>query len=192
MFIIVVAQFLTIINFFNPFKPFNPFLTAFYNLTLKLATLQPTTTWKVFKYRVFFWSVFSCIRTEYVDLWGLLENTDQNKLCIWTIFTQCTLKVLHKWPHTNVMSIFCSKHKWYEIQKCAGIIKFVFCLYTYIFIHGDIFWTHWIRRDHKVVEYSILSKMSETIKFLSKNICKWKYAAFVSYFLARCVIFHPF
>ena len=43
----------------------------------------------------FFWSVFSCIRTEYWDLrskspysvW-IQENTEQKKLRIWTLFTQ--------------------------------------------------------------------------------------------------------
>ena len=34
------------------------------------------TLWKVSKYRVFFWSI-------------LRENTDQKKLRIWTLFTQC-------------------------------------------------------------------------------------------------------
>ena len=34
--------------------------------------------------RNFFWSVFSCIRTEY----GMRENTDQKKLRTWTHLTQ--------------------------------------------------------------------------------------------------------
>ena len=49
--------------------------------------------------RSFFWSVFSRIRTEYRDLLRkspysvrLRENTDQKKLRIWTLFTQC-------WPY---------------------------------------------------------------------------------------------
>ena len=33
----------------------------------------------------FLWSVFSCLRIEY----GTQENTDQRKLRIWTLFTQC-------------------------------------------------------------------------------------------------------
>ena len=40
--------------------------------------------------RSYFWSVFSCLRTEYGDLRskstysvGIPENTDQEKLCIW-------------------------------------------------------------------------------------------------------------
>ena len=48
--------------------------------------------------RSFFWSVFSCIRTEYGD-WRskspysvqIQENADQKKFRIWTLFTQCDL-----------------------------------------------------------------------------------------------------
>ena len=43
----------------------------------------------------FFWSVFCSIQTKYGDLprkspysVRILENTDQKKLCIWTLFTQ--------------------------------------------------------------------------------------------------------
>ena len=49
--------------------------------------------------RSFFWSVFSCIRTEYGDfriksLYSvrIQENTDQKKLHIWTLFTQCCIR----------------------------------------------------------------------------------------------------
>ena len=49
----------------------------------------------------FFCSVFSRIRTEYGEIWsifpysvGILENTDQKKLCIWTHFTQWLLHLL--------------------------------------------------------------------------------------------------
>ena len=49
--------------------------------------------------RSFFWSVFSCFRTEYGDLLRkspysvrTQENTDQKKLRIWIIFTQCSLQ----------------------------------------------------------------------------------------------------
>ena len=50
--------------------------------------------------RSYFWSVFSCIRTEYgeilrispysVRMW---ENTDQEKLRIWTLLTLCWSKL---------------------------------------------------------------------------------------------------
>ena len=46
--------------------------------------------------RSLFWSIFSCIRTEYGDLFRkspysalIQKNTDQKKHCIWTLFTQC-------------------------------------------------------------------------------------------------------
>ena len=46
--------------------------------------------------RSFFWSVFSVIRTGYRDLRSkspysvqIRENTDQKKLRIWALFTQC-------------------------------------------------------------------------------------------------------
>ena len=48
--------------------------------------------------RTFFWSVFSGTRAEYGHLLRkspysvrIRENTDQKKLRIWTIFTQCLL-----------------------------------------------------------------------------------------------------
>ena len=48
--------------------------------------------------RSFLWSLFSCIRTEYGDLWSkspysvqMQENTDQKKLRIWTLFAQWML-----------------------------------------------------------------------------------------------------
>ena len=37
--------------------------------------------------RIFFWSVFSCIQTEY-GYFRTQENTDLRKLLIWTLFTQ--------------------------------------------------------------------------------------------------------
>ena len=47
--------------------------------------------------RSFLWSVFSCIRTEYGDFrkspysFRIQENTDQKKLHIWTLLTQCAI-----------------------------------------------------------------------------------------------------
>ena len=53
--------------------------------------------------RSYFCSVFSCIRTEYEDLWSkslysvrMQENTDQKQLRIWTLFTQCSTIALIK------------------------------------------------------------------------------------------------
>ena len=46
--------------------------------------------------RSFFWSVFSCTRTEYGDLLQksrysvrIQENTRKKKIRVWTLFTQC-------------------------------------------------------------------------------------------------------
>ena len=51
---------------------------------------------KCVQIRSFFWSVFSHIRTEYGEIRSISpysvqmrENTDQKKLRIWTLFTQC-------------------------------------------------------------------------------------------------------
>ena len=51
---------------------------------------------KCVQIRNFFWSVFSRIRTEYGEIRSISpysvrmrENTDQKKLRIWTLFTQC-------------------------------------------------------------------------------------------------------
>ena len=48
--------------------------------------------------RSLIWSVFSCIRTEYRDLWSksshsaqIRESADQRKLRIWALFTQCQI-----------------------------------------------------------------------------------------------------
>ena len=49
--------------------------------------LTQLTAWKVCKYGFFFWSVFSCVQTEY-EYFRTQENTDQRKLLIWTLFTQ--------------------------------------------------------------------------------------------------------
>ena len=48
--------------------------------------------------RSFIWSIFSRIWIEYgeirtISLYSVRENTDQKKLCIWTLFTQCYLSV---------------------------------------------------------------------------------------------------
>ena len=59
-------------------------------------------TWNV-QIQIFFWSVFSCVRTEYEDLRSkspypvrIQENTDQKKIRIWTLSTQCKLELKTK------------------------------------------------------------------------------------------------
>ena len=65
----------------------------------------------------FFWSVFSCFRTEYGDLLPkspysvrIQENTDQKKLRIWTLFKQCLpssyrMSVTYKFSKMSLMPI---------------------------------------------------------------------------------------
>ena len=105
---------LLLINRFseNPAKPGNTSIEKHYfsfnSLTFLLIFLSPNSTSLSMTYftqvalresvqiRIFFWSVFSRIPTEYgeilrispysVRMWG---NTDQKKLHIWTLFTQC-------------------------------------------------------------------------------------------------------
>ena len=59
---------------------------------------------KSFQIRIFFWSVFSCIWTEYGDLPSksrysvrIQENTDQKKLRFWTLFPQCNFSKLFRY-----------------------------------------------------------------------------------------------
>ena len=60
----------------------------------------------------FFWSVFSCIWTEYGQLLSkspyllqILENAGQKKLFIWTLFTQYVLDVLREKPFFDIFAI---------------------------------------------------------------------------------------
>ena len=77
-------------------------------------------------------------------------------------------------------------HWHHEVFVLKGVLKRIH-IYT---------WGHllilWIWGYPKVVKYSILSKMCDTIKFLLRSICKCKYAVFRGYFLARWVIFDLF
>ena len=71
------------------------------------------TAWKVSKYVVFFWSILSRIRTEYGEILRIFpysvqmrKNTDQKKLHIWTLFTQCLsmigITLFHKLPQKYI------------------------------------------------------------------------------------------
>ena len=68
------------------------------NFNVGRVTLHSLHCAKSIQIQIFFWSVFSCIRTEYGDLLckssysvQIQENTDHKKLRIWTLFTQCRL-----------------------------------------------------------------------------------------------------
>ena len=65
---------------------------------------------EIVQIRSFFWSVFSCIWTEYGDLLRkslysvqIQENADQKKLRIWTLFTQCDHGKYITTPEFNTM-----------------------------------------------------------------------------------------
>ena len=68
----------------------------FINVTNKFGFIYAifATIWKLSKYGVFFWSLFSCIQTEHGDLRSksphsvqYMKNTDQKKLCVGKLFT---------------------------------------------------------------------------------------------------------
>ena len=65
---------------------------------------------KSVRIRICFWSVFTCVRTEYGDFFHKFpysvrtqENKDQKKLRIWTLFTQFILLFLcNSCPNLNI------------------------------------------------------------------------------------------
>ena len=68
----------------------------------KCQSFFQSTLWILFL--SFFWSVFSRIRTEYGEIQSISpysvqmrENTDQKKLRIWTLFTQCEVFKSYGW-----------------------------------------------------------------------------------------------
>ena len=79
-------------------------LLKVYNFLDTLDTNASFQNWvKSVQIRRFFWSMLYCIRTEYEDLWSkspysvrIQVNTDQEKLCIWTLFTQCKAQMFQK------------------------------------------------------------------------------------------------
>ena len=86
--------------------------------------------------RSYFWSVFSCIRTEYRDLRNkfpcsvrMQKNTDQKKLRIWKLFTQCMGKKLYsRWKPTAFF--------WFRVV----VVGYLWLLSRYLWLHGRYFW----------------------------------------------------
>ena len=83
------------------------------------------------KARSFFWSVFSCIRTEYGDL-QTQENTDQEKLRIWTLFMQWIMSDTSQSNHhgmiSHILSIFDPSFYFSENvvnKKCIAALDFL-------------------------------------------------------------------
>ena len=106
--------------------------------------------------RRFFWFVFSRIRTEYGEIWSISpysvrmrEYTDQKKLRIWTLFTQC----LYQRPESLIGYIKIVSYQffivfivWIKFSGCEIIPKsrfktpelFIY-LFSYIFIYSFIY-----------------------------------------------------
>ena len=96
MFSMVFSGVITV-NVFNKHQALIPMQRSEKCLTLHTRMLRHTdrqsvTAFRSVQIQSFFWSVFSCIRAEY--LVRIQENTDQEKLRISTLFTQC---VTHKY-----------------------------------------------------------------------------------------------
>ena len=80
--------------------------------------------------RSFFWSVFSCIWTEYGSLEyehrisqysvQMGENTGQKKLRIWTLFTQCFF-IYQPFLSKNIFQYFMLYHIW--DQACTSFFS---------------------------------------------------------------------
>ena len=86
---------------------------------------------KCVQIRNFFWSVFSCIRTEYCDLWckyphsvRIQENTGHKKLRIWTLFTSWRHHAEIKEGALVPDPFFKKKKTFYEVKASFGRILF--------------------------------------------------------------------
>ena len=89
-----------------------------------IATNQNCHCVKSVQLRSYFWSIFSCIRTEYRDLLRkspyliqIQENTNQKKRRIWTLFTYCVAQIWNwkTWNFFRVKSI--KTRQRYKIDK---------------------------------------------------------------------------
>ena len=95
--------------------------------------------------RSFLWFLFSCFRTEYVDLRckslysvRIQENANQKKPRIWTLFTQCFYKfcyiLIHRllrkviWSRSHPESTFTKKENksvfWNKYQRRPGAMGY--------------------------------------------------------------------
>ena len=89
--------------------------------------------------RTFFWSVFSRIRTVYREIRSICpysvrmrENTDQKKLRIWTLFTECSF-----WTFIHV-SRYSHNHWWYSWLILEVALFFGWCT-NFRSIHPEVF-----------------------------------------------------
>ena len=90
--------------------------------------------------RSFFWSIFSCIRTEYggsrsKSLYSVLirENTDQKKLGVWTLFTRWKLNALNRmkvYIGKKEMEILINSFVYSNLNYCFLVLHFTSCKST--------------------------------------------------------------
>ena len=159
---------------------------------------------KLSKYGVFFWFVLSCIWTEYGDLWSkswysvrLQENTYQEKLRIWTLFTQCFFWSVIRWVTVSIVIVTfrkrpCFIYNFFKMVNCVvhGFAKVVSIdgvyhfrqnrLWCQVLLHIQAFFSCcnllyiivWgvikITRRHSIGTYA---KFSVKLKFLTPLIC---------------------
>ena len=86
-----------------------------YFIWCKIANMYQWNWVKCIQTRTFFWSVFSRIRTEYEEIRSISpysvrmrEYTDQKKLRIRTLFTQCWIE--ESWVNHQKLGYFYNKH----------------------------------------------------------------------------------
>ena len=95
--------------------------------------------------RIFFWSVFFHIRTEYGEMRSISpysvrmrENTDQKKIRIWTLFTQCfffKLSIIPSKLPSTLITASCSISSMASLSKssCSSINSY--CLWYNFFLN---------------------------------------------------------
>ena len=97
------------------------------------------TGWKVSKCRVISGPHFPVFVPKYRDLWSkspysvkIQENTDQKKLRIWTLFTQCLFLVFVFLPHVQILVIL-----WFK--KPVLILAHLSLVLSQIQLHNTLF-----------------------------------------------------
>ena len=109
-------------------------LTQYYlrNVSILVAkNFGGITAWKVSKYGVFFWSVFSRIWTEFLYFsWisvRMQENTDRKKLRSWTLFIQWITLLIKDWKQTFIAK--CHDHRLRNCKICRNLFSYYDAIY---------------------------------------------------------------
>ena len=125
--------------------------------------------------RSYFWSVFSCIRTEYGNLRSKLvysvriqENTNQKKLRIWTLFTQC--------PYFLIRSLRSDLHK--SFFQCLSLSIWFLLFFDFWYFINLLFqkicyfmsyFIFYFMLFHFVIKLIILKSNWFILKYLNYN-----------------------